>query len=86
MMKQAATILSVLLVISPLHAKESKEKSGTADINIGVGELQENGSNVQHRGSTQPDKEAPPGRARKNSNNKPATLPQPKLDRRNYRE
>lgn len=30
---------AAVLAVSPIHGKESGEKSGTADINIGVGEL-----------------------------------------------
>ncbi len=85
-MKYMATILSVLLVISPLHARESKEKSGTADINIGVGELQETGTDARYKGSTQPDDKTSPGRISKDGNDTPAALPQPQLDNRNYRE
>jgi hypothetical protein len=86
MMKPMATILSVLLIVFPLQARESKEKSGTADINIGVGELQGTGSNRQDRAGAQLITEEPSDRSKDSSNNTPAALPEPKLDSRTYRE
>jgi hypothetical protein len=86
MMKHLASILSILLIVSPLQAREAKAKGGTADINIGVGELQETGINRQGRGGTKLTEGGSSDSIKDNSNGTPRALPEPKLDRRTYRE